>query len=221
MGIRLENIKKTFEKEGEGRWNVLNGVSFVIEDGEMIAIQGKSGAGKSTLLQILGLLDNATTGSYCLDGENVEKMKNKKRAKIRNEKMGFVLQDFGLIEEESVWYNVAIPLFLGLEPLKNIRKKVHDSLKKIGIEDLENKKVAVLSGGEKQRVAIARAIINEPKYILADEPTGALDSDNVEKIMSILENLHKEGKTILVVTHDNQVAEKCDRTLYIKDGNIW
>ena len=193
MGLELSNIYKEYEINRDNEiQSVLNGVNLTIADGEMIAIMGKSGAGKSTLLHIIGLLDVCDRGNYKLDGEDISDFTNKQRAKIRNEKIGFVLQDFGLVEDETVMENVSLPLMLSRTSMKKIREVALEKMKKVGVEHLSNKKVSVLSGGEKQRVAIARALVCDPEYIMADEPTGALDSVNAEKIMSILSSLNKE-----------------------------
>ncbi len=221
MGLELSNIYKEYEINRDNEiQSVLNGVNLTIADGEMIAIMGKSGAGKSTLLHIIGLLDVCDRGNYKLDGEDISDFTNKQRAKIRNEKIGFVLQDFGLVEDETVMENVSLPLTLSRTSMKKIREVALEKMKKVGVEHLSNKKVSVLSGGEKQRVAIARALVCDPEYIMADEPTGALDSVNAEKIMSILSSLNKEGKTVIIVTHDETVAKKCGRIITIKDGKI-
>lgn len=221
MGLELSNIYKEYEINRDNEiQSVLNGVNLTIADGEMIAIMGKSGAGKSTLLHIIGLLDVYDRGNYKLDGEDISDFTNKQRAKIRNEKIGFVLQDFGLVEDETVMENVSLPLMLSRTSMKKIREVALEKMKKVGVEHLSNKKVSVLSGGEKQRVAIARALVCDPEYIMADEPTGALDSVNAEKIMSILSSLNKEGKTVIIVTHDETVAKKCGRIITIKDGKI-
>ena len=221
MGLELSNIYKEYEINRDNEiQSVLNGVNLTIADGEMIAIMGKSGAGKSTLLHIIGLLDVCDRGNYKLDGEDISDFTNKQRAKIRNEKIGFVLQDFGLVEDETVMENVSLPLTLSRTSMKKIREVALEKMKKVGVEHLSNKKVSVLSGGEKQRVAIARALVCDPEYIMADEPTGALDSVNAEKVMSILSSLNKEGKTVIIVTHDETVAKKCGRIITIKDGKI-
>ena len=221
MGLELSNIYKEYEINRDNEIQlVLNGVNLTIADGEMIAIMGKSGAGKSTLLHIIGLLDVCNQGTYKLDGEDISDFTNKQRAKIRNEKIGVVLQDFGLVEDETVMENVSLPLMLSRTSMKKIREVALEKMKKVGVEHLSNKKVSVLSGGEKQRVAIARALVCDPEYIMADEPTGALDSVNAEKIMLILSSLNKEGKTVIIVTHDETVAKKCGRIITIKDGKI-
>ena len=167
MGLELSNIYKEYKINGDNEiQSVLNGVNLTITDGEMIAIMGKSGAGKSTLLHIIGLLDICDQGTYKLDGEDISDFTNKQRAKIRNEKIGFVLQDFGLVEDETVMENVSLPLMLSRTSMKKIREVALEKMKKVGVEHLSNKKVSVLSGGEKQRVAIARALVCDPEYIM-------------------------------------------------------
>lgn len=220
MGIVLRNVIKRYNKENKMENRVLNGLSLRIEDGEMVALKGKSGAGKSTLLHIVGLVDTMSEGYYELDDIDVSSMSNSELAVLRNEKIGFVLQDFGLVEEESVLYNVSLPMIFGNTPMKQIKKKALYKLKEIGIGHLANRKVAVLSGGEKQRVAIARALVNNPQYILADEPTGALDIQTSIEILDILCELNKHGKTIILVTHDEKVANVCERVLIMEDGII-
>ncbi len=220
MGIVLRNVIKKYHREDGAENRVLNGLSLEIEDGEMVALKGKSGAGKSTLLHIIGLVDTMSEGYYGLDGVDISSFNNTQIAVLRNEKIGFVLQDFGLVEEESVLYNVSLPMMFGKLPLKQIEKKALHQLQEIGIMHLANRKVAVLSGGEKQRVAIARALVNNPQYILADEPTGALDTQTTIEILEILCELNKKGKTLILVTHDNTVASYCEKVLVMEDGTI-
>lgn len=221
MGIVCKNIvKKYVTKDKEREQTVLNQLSFEIQSGEMVAIRGRSGAGKSTLLHILGLLDVMDSGSYMLDGTDVSQLNNKKMAKARNEKIGFILQDYGLIEEETVLYNVELPLLFSTVKLGRIKDIALEKLEKTGVEHLADKKVSVLSGGEKQRVAIARALVNEPDYIMADEPTGSLDTGNADLVVSILKQLNQEGKTIIMVTHDDGVAHACQRIVRIEDGRL-
>lgn len=220
MGIVLKNVIKKYNREDETEHRVLNGLSLEIKDGEMVALKGKSGAGKSTLLHIIGLADTMSKGYYELDGVDISSFDNTQMAVLRNEKIGFVLQDFGLVEEESVLYNVSLPMMFGKVPLKQIEKKALHQLEKIGIMHLANRKVAVLSGGEKQRVAIARALVNNPQYLLADEPTGALDSQTTIEILELLCKLNKKGKTLILVTHDDKVANYCEKVLMMEDGVI-
>lgn len=216
----LRNVIKKYNREDGAENRVLNGLSLEIKDGEMVALKGKSGAGKSTLLHIIGLVDTMSEGYYELDGVDISSFNNTQMAVLRNEKIGFVLQDFGLVEEESVLYNVSLPMMFGKLPLKQIEKKALHQLKEIGIMHLAKRKVAVLSGGEKQRVAIARALVNNPQYLLADEPTGALDTQTTIEILEILCKLNKKGKTLILVTHDDKVANYCEKVLIMEDGII-
>lgn len=220
MGISLKNITKKYNENSEIETTVLNNVSLNINSGELVAIKGQSGAGKSTLLHIIGCLDTVTTGEYYLDDMDVSKMKNRELAKVRNEKFGFVMQDFGLINEDSVTVNVSLPLMLGNKKISNINSRVMQCLKMLGVSHLNKRCVESLSGGEKQRVAIARALVNNPEYILADEPTGALDNKNTQIIIDILKKLNEQGKTVIIITHDDNVANQCNRIINISDGII-
>lgn len=216
MGIKLESVTKKVSNDKI----ILNNVNIEVNDGEMVAIIGKSGAGKSTLLHILGCLDEMTTGKYLLDNEEINKMSKSKKAELRNKTFGYVMQDFGLINEDTVFENIALPLYLSSEKKKNINSKVMEQIKDMDIESIKDITVEKISGGEKQRVAIARALVNNPKYILADEPTGALDRKNANNVMDILQKLKRDGKTVIVITHDIDIANKCDRQIEISDGEI-
>ncbi|WP_448902397.1 ABC transporter ATP-binding protein [Eubacterium sp.] len=216
MGIKLESVTKKVSNDKI----ILNNVNIEVNDGEMVAIIGKSGAGKSTLLHILGCLDEMTTGKYLLDNKEINKMSKSKKAELRNKTFGYVMQDFGLINEDTVFENIALPLYLSSEKKKNINSKVMEQIKDMDIENIKDIMVEKISGGEKQRVAIARALVNNPKYILADEPTGALDRKNANNVMDILQKLKRDGKTVIVITHDIDIANKCDRQIEISDGEI-
>lgn len=216
MGIKLESVTKKVSNDKI----ILNNVNIEVNDGEMVAIIGKSGAGKSTLLHILGCLDEMTTGKYLLDNEEINKMSKSKKAELRNKTFGYVMQDFGLINEDTVFENIALPLYLSSEKKNNINSKVMEQIKDMDIENIKDITVEKISGGEKQRVAIARALVNNPKYILADEPTGALDRKNANNVMDILQKLKRDGKTVIVITHDIDIANKCDRQIEISDGEI-
>ncbi len=221
MLIELKGIEKTFQARGDAApVRVLKGVDLAIERGEMVAIKGSSGAGKSTLLHILGCLDRPTGGTYLLEGADVAKEPPASLAQIRNGKFGFIMQHFALVEEDTALQNVAIPLLFSKTPFSLIDACALEQLRRIGIAHLAKKRVSKLSGGEKQRVAIARALVNGPEIILADEPTGALDSENAAMIMGIFKELNAQGKTIIIVTHEAFVAEMCGRVIVISDGKI-
>jgi putative ABC transport system ATP-binding protein len=218
--IRLEQIVKTYNKGKSNEFKALKGISIEIQDGEMVAIIGQSGAGKSTLLHILAGIDGFEGGSYHVGNLNIGKLSEKQLAKFRNEQAGIVMQDFALIEDYTVTENLMVPLIFGKIPKKKRMAMIDKVLEKIGITELKNKQVNQLSGGQKQRVAIARAVINSPQFILADEPTGALDSRTSRDIMQVFKELNQAGHTVIIVTHDMNVAEKCDRKIEIKDGEI-
>lgn len=220
--IEIKNIQKTYNYGKSNAFQALNEVSLTINDGEMVAIIGKSGAGKSTLMHILGCIDEFESGKYYLNGEDVSSLNEKKRAQIRNSKIGIVLQDFALVESYSVIENVMLPLYFSksIKGKKEKMAKAIDVLKQMEMYEFVDKKVNKLSGGQKQRVAIARAMINNPKILLADEPTGALDVKMSAEIMSIFEKLNKQGTTVIIITHDMEVAKKCSRIIEISDGRI-
>ncbi len=217
------HLKDIIKKYNEGKPNeveALRGVDLTVEKGEMIAIMGPSGSGKSTLLNIIGCMDTLTSGSYLCDGEEVASLSQKKLAALRNKKFGFVLQDFGLLADRSVEENVMVPLLFSKESLKSSSKRIKPILENLGIADLAKRRANQLSGGQAQRVAIARALVNEPDVILADEPTGALDTHTSEDVVNIFKKLNESGKTIIIVTHNPEVAKKCDKTYIIRDGEI-
>lgn len=217
--IRLVNINKTYNYKKANAFSALKNINLNINDGEMLAIVGKSGAGKSTLMHILGCIDDFESGDYLIDDINVKDISNGKKAEIRNKKIGIVMQDFALIEEYTVIENVMVPLLFD-KSKKDKKKTAIKAIESVGIGDLTNKAVNKLSGGQKQRVAIARAIVNDPVFILADEPTGALDSNTSLEIMQVFKDLNKLGKTIIIITHDKDVAQKCDRIVEMKDGSF-
>lgn len=220
--IEIKNVYKTYNLGKANAFTALKDVSLTIRDGEMVAIIGKSGAGKSTLMHILGCIDGFEKGEYILNGQNISKMSEKKSAAIRNKEIGIVLQDFVLMEQYSVIENVLMPLYFSKNAGKrNEReKRAVEILKCLEMDELLNKKVNQLSGGQKQRVAIARAMINHPGILLADEPTGALDVKTSEEIMGVFKKLNEQGTTVIIITHDMEVAAKCDRVVEISDGRI-
>ncbi|MBQ8790861.1 MAG: ABC transporter ATP-binding protein [Ruminiclostridium sp.] len=215
--FRIKNLTKIFYGGEEVR--ALNDVSFEINDGELVAIIGKSGSGKSTLLNIMGLLDSASEGGYYINEKKASSLPEEEKARLRNMEIGIVLQDFALVERYTVSQNIAIPLIYSKKNL-NKEKSIRDILNLVGLSEKKDTPSYKLSGGQKQRVAIARAVINNPSLILADEPTGALDSKTSEEIMELFLKLNKEGKTIVIVTHDKQIAQKCNRIIELSDGKI-
>jgi len=198
----------------------LDGVNFTIEGGEFVAIVGPSGSGKSTLMNILGCLDSPTGGSYRLAGDETARLKPNQLAEIRNRRIGFVFQSFNLLPRESALENVSLPLIYQGMPLKKRKETAMAMLAKVGLEGRENHIPSELSGGQRQRVAIARALSGKPSILLADEPTGALDSKTGVEIMALFHSLHDEGSTIIMVTHDHKVARQAKRVIQIEDGKI-
>ena len=218
--IEIKNLTKTYNYKKSNAFTALKDISLKIEDGEMLAIVGKSGAGKSTLLHIIGCIDTFEKGEYTIDGTDVHKLSDKKLADIRNEKVGIVMQDFALVEEYTVIENVKIPLYFSKKKKGSANTLALEALEKVGIKELAKKPVNKLSGGQKQRVAVARAIVNDPSFILADEPTGALDTKTSAEITELFQKLNEEGKTVIIITHDPGAAEKCKRKIEIYDGEI-
>lgn len=218
--IELNNITKTYNPRKTNEFTALRNVSLTIGDGEMTAIIGKSGAGKSTLLHILACIDNYQEGEYRIDGVLVKKLSEKALAQIRNEKIGMVMQDFALVEDFSVLENVMLPLDFAKKKKPDRRDIAISALRSVGMDEYARKPVNKLSGGQKQRVAIARAIVNGPSLILADEPTGALDTKTSAEIMDVFKRLNSESKTVVIVTHDPKVAQQCGRIVEISDGGI-
>ena len=219
--IQIKNLVKVYNKGKTNEFCALKGIDLSIEEGEMVAIIGKSGAGKSTLLHILAAIDSYDKGSYLLGGMSVRDFKEKDRARFRNQKIGIVMQDYALIDEYTIEENVQIPLIFGKVKGNDVRReKIMTALENVGLAELAKKPVRQLSGGQKQRVAIARALVNNPTFLLADEPTGALDSKTSGEIMDVFEKLNQGGKTVIIVTHDMEVAARCGRVIEISDGEI-
>jgi len=217
--IRIENLHKSYPM-GNRSLHVLKGLDFNVEEGELVAIMGSSGSGKSTLLNILGMLDNYDEGSYTLGDVLIKKMDETKAAKYRNKFLGFVFQSFNLINYKNALENVVLPLYYQGVSRKEREEKALKYLNDVGLKEWANHLPTELSGGQKQRVAIARAMVSEPKLLLADEPTGALDSKTSKEVMDLIQKINNAGKTILVVTHEEDIAQMCSRIVRLKDGVI-
>lgn len=220
--IEIKNLYKTYNYGKPNAFEALKDVSLTINDGEMVAIIGKSGAGKSTLMHILGCIDDFEKGQYIFNGKDISKVNEKKSAAIRNSEIGIVLQEFALMEQYTVLENVIMPLFFTPKSGRRSEKEKRalEILKRLEMDEYAHKKVNKLSGGQKQRVAIAREMINNPSVLLADEPTGALDVKTTDEIMKVFRNLNKNGTTVIIITHDMEVAGMCDRIIEISDGKI-
>lgn len=219
--IRLDHIVKRFFVGRPNELEILHGIDLRIERGEFVAIVGESGSGKSTLMNIIGALDRPTEGSYILNGTDVGKAKDKELSQIRNQKIGFVFQTYNLIARTNALANVELPMLYAGVQKKERTQRARELLEMVGMQERMNHKSDELSGGQKQRVAIARAMANDPAILLADEPTGSLDSVTGRHIMDIFHRLHKEqGKTIVLITHSKELAEEADRVLTLKDGAI-
>jgi putative ABC transport system ATP-binding protein len=217
--IRLEGVTKIFFTD-EVETHALSGIHLEIKNGEYVSIAGPSGCGKSTLLSILGLLDSPSEGSYTLDAKPVENLKSSERARIRNRGIGFIFQSFNLIGDLSVYENVELPLtYRGMRAAER-RQRVSEALEKVGMAHRAKHLPSQLSGGQQQRVAVARAVVGQPLILLADEPTGNLDSRNSEAVMELLRDLHRGGATICIVTHDPRYAKHADRTIHLFDGRV-
>src|SRR4026207_737304 len=217
--IKTENLWKTYEMGAE-KIHALAGVSFTVTKGEYLAIMGPSGSGKSTLMNLIGCLDTPTQGQYFINGRLVSAMNDDELAFIRNREIGFVFQTFNLLARATALHNVELPLIYNGTPAQERIERAKQALEKVDLTERMNHKPNELSGGQRQRVAIARALVNSPSILLADEPTGALDSHTSAEIMDLFERLHSEGNTIIVVTHEHDIAERAHRVVSIRDGQI-
>ncbi|WP_338950925.1 ABC transporter ATP-binding protein [Fusobacterium nucleatum] len=219
MIITVDKINKTY-KNGSLELQVLKNISFKVDKGEFLAIMGSSGSGKSTMMNILGCLDNQYEGRYILDGIDISKSNENELSEIRNKKIGFIFQSFNLLPRLTALENVELPLVYSSIPKEERHKRANELLEMVGLKDRIHHRPNELSGGQRQRVAIARALVNNPSIILADEPTGNLDSKSEEEIIEILQKLNKMGKTIVIVTHEPSIGEIAERKIIFKDGEI-
>ena len=219
--IRMENIVKTYYLGKPNELEILHGINLTVNKGEFVSIVGESGSGKSTLMNIIGVLDRQTQGNYYLEGQDVNGMSDEVRSAIRNRRIGFVFQNFNLLPRANALKNVMVPLLYGEDHSKNGKEHAMEMLKMVGMEERADHRPNELSGGQKQRVAIARAMINDPAIILADEPTGALDSKTGHMVMDLFHKLHEEqGKTIVLITHSQELAQETERIVTLLDGQI-
>jgi putative ABC transport system ATP-binding protein len=218
--IKIRNLRKSFQRPGEAALNVLDGLDFSVDEGEFVAIVGTSGSGKTTLMNILGLLDRPDSGDYQLRGKQVAKLSPEERAKVRNEAIGFVFQQFHLLPKTTATENVELPMLYSTRSDADIRKRARETLCRVGLEERLTHYPSELSGGQQQRVAIARAMVNDPAVVLADEPTGNLDQKSSEQIMDLFRELNRNGSTILLITHDNAVASAASRVVRIEHGKL-
>lgn len=217
--LTLNNIQKSYWQGGK-ELRVLKDISLQINEGELVAIMGPSGSGKSTLMNIIGCLDTATSGDYIVEGTDVKTLADNSLADFRNAKIGFVFQNFNLMPKLTVSQNVEMPLTYKKVNKKERRKRALDMLQLVGLEDRSDFKPMELSGGQKQRVAIARALVTNPSFVLGDEPTGALDTKTSSQIMDLFKEFHQAGKTIILITHEPEIAALCQRTITLRDGQI-
>lgn len=220
--LEVNSVKKIYTTRfGGNQVQALSNVSFSVEEGEYVAIMGESGSGKTTLLNILAALDKPTNGEVVIDGKSINNIKEKEISAFRRDNLGFVFQDFNLLDTFSIKDNIFLPLVLARKEYGEMKERLHPIAKKLGISDILEKYPYEVSGGQKQRAAVARALITNPKLILADEPTGALDSRATDSLLKLFKEINKEGQTILMVTHSTKAASHASRVLFIKDGEVF
>ena len=217
--LKLKNIHKSYQ-QGSQEFPILKGIDLHVKEGDFLAIMGPSGSGKSTLMNIIGCLDKASAGSYHIEGTDVSDLSDNQLSDLRNQKIGFVFQNFNLMPKLTACQNVELPLTYMKVPKKERRERALEMLRLVGLEERSDFKPMELSGGQKQRVAIARALVTNPSFILGDEPTGALDTKTSVQIMELFKQLNEQGKTIVIITHEPEVAQLCKQTVVLRDGNI-
>ena len=217
--LKLKNIHKSYQ-QGSQEFPILKGIDLHVKEGDFLAIMGPSGSGKSTLMNIIGCLDKASAGSYHIEGTDVSDLSDNQLSDLRNQKIGFVFQNFNLMPKLTACKNVELPLTYMKVPKKERRERALEMLRLVGLEERSDFKPMELSGGQKQRVAIARALVTNPSFILGDEPTGALDTKTSVQIMELFKQFNEQGKTIVIITHEPEVAQLCKQTVVLRDGNI-
>ncbi|MCG7330669.1 ABC transporter ATP-binding protein [Streptococcus cristatus] len=217
--LKLKNIHKSYQ-QGSQEFPILKGIDLHVKEGDFLAIMGPSGSGKSTLMNIIGCLDKASAGSYHIEGTDVSDLSDNQLSDLRNQKIGFVFQNFNLMPKLTACQNVELPLTYMKVPKKERRERALEMLRLVGLEERSDFKPMELSGGQKQRVAIARALVTNPSFILGDEPTGALDTKTSVQIMELFKHFNEQGKTIVIITHEPEVAQLCKQTVVLRDGNI-
>lgn len=217
--LKLKNIHKSYQ-QGSQEFPILKGIDLHVKEGDFLAIMGPSGSGKSTLMNIIGCLDKASAGSYHIEGTDVSDLSDNQLSDLRNQKIGFVFQNFNLMPKLTACQNVELPLTYMKVPKKERRERAIEMLRLVGLEERSDFKPMELSGGQKQRVAIARALVTNPSFILGDEPTGALDTKTSVQIMELFKQFNEQGKTIVIITHEPEVAQLCKQTVVLRDGNI-
>ena len=217
--LKLKNIHKSYQ-QGSQEFPILKGIDLHVKEGDFLAIMGPSGSGKSTLMNIIGCLDKASAGSYHIEGTDVSDLSDNQLSDLRNQKIGFVFQNFNLMPKMTACQNVELPMTYMKVPKKERRERALEMLRLVGLEERSDFKPMELSGGQKQRVAIARALVTNPSFILGDEPTGALDTKTSVQIMELFKQFNEQGKTIVIITHEPEVAQLCKQTVVLRDGNI-